>query len=418
MAEPKWINDEIKNKYDNSPFRIPLRNRERVIVEYALVDEDDFDKVNKYKWFLNATGYAQGTVGKKTIYLHYLILKKPDKGNVIENIDEDKLNNKKNNLKEVLIAEYKYNKNKNKKTTEPIYINNEIKNKYDNSPFKIPLRNREGVIVEYVLVDEDDYEKVNKYKWSLSNNGYAQGSINGKIIQLHHFVFKKPENGNVIDHINQDRLNDAKLNLREISRSENSHNQIKNTNIESTSKYKGVCWSKNENKWKSQCVFKKKIEFLGYFESEEEAAKAYDIFTFIKLKKKANNNNLVKYEDTLKINIDTIIKKPSNIYDLPKNISFNKNNNTYRARKSYKEQLYSGSNREKIEEAIEDLEEINKEIELLKQAKKEITRNNEGIPYIKVKDLEVLVDEEFWHELSNISWYINLGGYIFNTKLV
>jgi hypothetical protein len=218
---------------------------------------------------------------------------------------------------------------------EQIYISDEIKNKYDNSPFRIPLRNRAGIIIEYALVDEDDFEKVNKYKWSLSN-GYTYGKVNGKRILLHHFVFKNPENGNVIDHINEDKLNEQKLNLREVSQSENNHNKSKNTNIDSTSKFKGVSWNKNENKWTSNCCYEKKTFPLGYFETEEEAAKAYDIFTFIKIGEKANNNNLVKYEDTLTINIDTIIKKPSNIYDTPKHIIFNKSINKYFARKEYK----------------------------------------------------------------------------------
>jgi hypothetical protein len=416
MAEPKWINDEIKNKYDNSPFRIPLRNKEKIIIEYALVDAEDFDKVNKYKWHLS-NGYAQGEIKKNKIKLHHFILKKPDKGNVIENIDEDKLNDKNLNLREVSIAENRYNKNKNKKTTEPIYINDEIKNKYDNSPFRIPLRNREGVIIEFALVDEEDFEKVNKYKWSVSNC-YAQGIVEGKTIPLHHYILKKPKNGNVIDHVNQDKFNNEKLNLREVSQSVNSHNKIKNTNIESTSKYKGVTWNKKDQIWKSQCRINKKTEYLGSFEIEEEAAKAYDIYTFKKLEDKANNNNLVKYEDTLEININDIIKKPSNIYDLPKNIIFNKRDNTYRAKKNYKTQTYKGINREKIEEAIEDLKEINKKIELIKQEEEkennniEITRNNEGIPYIKVKDLKVLVDEEFWHKFNSMSWSINKNGYI------
>jgi hypothetical protein len=178
--------------------------------------------------------------------------------------------------------------------TESIWINDEIKNKYDNSPFRIPLRNKNKVIVEYALVDEDDYEKVNKYKWHLNPGGYAQGKIGRKDIRLHHFVFKKPEKGNIIDHINQDKCNDSKLNLREVSRSMNAHNQIKNTNIESSSKYKGVSWNKNENKWRAVSVFEKKTDSLGVFETEEEAAKAYDIYTFIKRGIEANNNNFCR----------------------------------------------------------------------------------------------------------------------------
>jgi hypothetical protein len=304
--------------------------------------------------------------------------------------------------------------------TEQIYISDEIKNKYDNSPFRIPLRNRAGVIIEYALVDEDDFEKVNKYKWCLNAGGYAQGTVDKKIILLHHFVLKKPKNGNVIDHIDEDKLNDENLNLREVSKSMNAHNQQKNTNIESSSKYKGVTWNKNGKKWYSQCTIDKDIVCLGSFETEEEAAKVYDIYTFIKLKKKANNNNLVKYEDTLNINIDDIVKKRSNKYDIPKNIQFDKTRNKFRADKSYNIKRYKGPSRDTVDEALKDLEEINKTIELLKQKendehnKKEITRNNEGIPYIIVQDLEVLVDEEFWHELSSMSWYISNKGYIQN----
>jgi hypothetical protein len=303
---------------------------------------------------------------------------------------------------------------------EPKWISDEIKNKYDNSPFRIPLRNRSGVIVEYALVDEDDFEKVNKYKWHLSN-GYACGTIEKKKILLHHFVFKKPTEANVIDHINQDKLNDEKLNLREASISENNHNKKKNTTIETSSKFKGVSWNKNAKKWKSQCSNEKKEIYLGAFDSEEEAAKQYDIYTFKIRGIEANNNNLVKYEDTLEVNIDKLIKKHSNKYDLPKNIHFEKTKKIYRALKSYKTKTYKGIYRETIDEALEDLEQINKEIELIKQIenddhnKKEITRNNKGIPYIKVKDLEVLVDENKWHEFSSMSWNIKKG-YIYNKK--
>jgi hypothetical protein len=136
----------------------------------------------------------------------------------------------------------------------------------------------------------------------------------------------------------------------------NGHNQIKNTNIESSSKYKGVCWSKNEKKWKSTCILEKKTEHLGYFESEEEAAKAYDTFTFIKIGEKANNNNLVKYEDTLEIDIDDIVKKPSNKYDIPKNILFHKPTNKFIAQKKYNKKKYTGTSRETVEDALKDFQ--------------------------------------------------------------
>jgi hypothetical protein len=303
---------------------------------------------------------------------------------------------------------------------EPIWINDEIKNKYDNSPFRIPLRNQNGVIVEYALVDEDDFEEVNKYKWCL-HIGYALGKVEKKTIRLHHFVFKKPENRNVIDHLDQDKLNDKKSNLREVSSTENSHNKKKNTNIESSSKYKGVSWNKINQKWLSNCSCEKKKVRLGSFEIEEEAAKIYDIYTFKVYGKEANNNNLVKYEDTFDINIDDLIKKSSNKYNIPKNISFNKTLNKFKADKYYKKK-YTGTYKETVEEALEDLEEINKEIESLKQIEKEehnkkiITRNNEGTAFIKVKDLEVLVDDEFWHEFKSVSWNINSRGYIYSPK--
>lgn len=46
---------------ENYPFRLPLRNKMKEIVDYTLVDEDDFHKVNKYKWHLSH-GYACGYV--------------------------------------------------------------------------------------------------------------------------------------------------------------------------------------------------------------------------------------------------------------------------------------------------------------------------------------------------------------------
>lgn len=296
--------------------------------------------------------------------------------------------------------------------SEPV-INDTIKNKYDNSPFRIPIRNKDG-IVDYALVDEDDFEKVNQYKWNF-NGEYVQTSIKSKSMRMHHFTLKKPDNENVIDHIDGDKLNNTKGNLREVSKLVNGHNQ-KKRNINASSKYKGVTWDTRGKNWRSTFLYKNKRIFLGYFEVEEEAAKKYDICTFKLFGKDAHNNNLVNYEDTLNINIDDIIKNPSNKYDTPQNIQYNKKKNRYTAVKIYKKKEYRGVARITIEEAVEDLEQLEIKIfsmlfvkDILDSATTPITRNNDGIPFIKVKDTEVLVDEDSWHQINKISWYIDKG---------
>lgn len=61
MSVEQYLDDTIKNKYQNSPYRIPLRNRAGIIIEFSLVEKDDFDRVNAHKWHLSG-GYANSTI--------------------------------------------------------------------------------------------------------------------------------------------------------------------------------------------------------------------------------------------------------------------------------------------------------------------------------------------------------------------
>jgi hypothetical protein len=297
------------------------------------------------------------------------------------------------------------------------WINEEIKNKYDNSPFRVPLRNREGIIVEYALVDKEDYEKVMGQRWSLSKE-YARASIKGKIVTLHHFVFKKPDGKNIIDHINRDNFNNKKKNLREVSKSFNSQNKniSKNTDINFTSEYIGVSKennSKYDKKYRAMC---QRIN-LGSFENEIEAAIQYDKYTYKIFGENAYNNRLIKYEDVVDINIDEIIIKKKE-RELPLNIKQVKDK--FLARRVYRKKTYSGKQREFIEDAQKDLIDINKKIikieeeEELQYLQKPIIRNNDGIAIIKVKDIEVLVDDDMWHKLNKVKWWDSKGYYSSN----
>ena len=127
------------------------------------------------------------------------------------------------------------------------------------------------------LVDDEDFENINKHKWNVMKRGktlYTQRhiTVDGKrtTIGIHNAVL----NGKWIDHIDHDGLNNTRSNLRFCTRSENNMNQRKKNNC--TSIYKGVYFSKNEKKWKSTIAINGKNVHLGYFVSETEAAKAYN----------------------------------------------------------------------------------------------------------------------------------------------
>lgn len=122
---------------------------------------------------------------------------------------------------------------------------------------------------KYAIVDEEDYERVSKYNWYY-NRGYARNSTVGA---LHRFVMRTPP-GMVTDHINHDTLDNRKSNLRVCPQSKNAKNC--SAHRDGSSVYKGVSWSKKHSKWKAQIRRYGKNTHLGLFESEEDAATAYD----------------------------------------------------------------------------------------------------------------------------------------------
>ena len=128
------------------------------------------------------------------------------------------------------------------------------------------------------LVDDEDYDLVSRYKWhylkrDCDSPGYASSKIDGKNIGMHRFIMGN-NNNLVIDHISGDTLDNRKVNLRFCTQQQNMWNRRKRK--QTLSKYMGLSKGKNRKKWQVQFWIDGKKKTIGQFESEEDAARAYD----------------------------------------------------------------------------------------------------------------------------------------------
>lgn len=138
---------------------------------------------------------------------------------------------------------------------------------------------------QFAKVDDEDYERINKHKW-LYSQGYAVRAVRvksgrfGQVRLLMHHIILPRRDGYEIEHRDRDGTNNTRSNLRYATHSENLRNQkIHSDNLTG---YKGVSLVKLRVKmsWKkpyiAQIVFNYKHKTIGYFETAEEAARAYD----------------------------------------------------------------------------------------------------------------------------------------------
>ena len=123
-------------------------------------------------------------------------------------------------------------------------------------------------------IDDEDYEFVKGYTWYCDSNGYIRATVNQKTVLLHRLIMNAPK-GMEIDHVNGDKVDDRKSNLRICTHQQNVHN-TKPTLNPRTSCYKGVCWHKTTKKWQAYINFHRKKKYLGLFATEEESALAYN----------------------------------------------------------------------------------------------------------------------------------------------
>lgn len=121
------------------------------------------------------------------------------------------------------------------------------------------------------LVDDEDADMILQYNWILlhgvgHSTKYAVRSGCAGFM-MHRFLMSPPP-GMVVDHIDHNGLNNQRANLRVVTYSQNTHHR--------RNPAKGYTWEGARRKWKAAIVVDGKSIYLGRFDTEQEAASAYE----------------------------------------------------------------------------------------------------------------------------------------------
>lgn len=306
--------------------------------QVAIVDAEDFEWLSQYKWQAKWDKCKKGyyaVTGKSilksfsTTIMHRLIVG-AKKGDIVDHIDGNGLNNRKSNLRIVTSTENAINHkirsdntssvtgvrfrksckkwyafiSINKKETflgsfvnfeDAVDARGKAEKKYygdfvrksdqivevkidtpkrDHTPIIWYLLGYGEVYVvpltqdQFSIIDKIDYDSVKSFVWHTTAQGYAATRINGKVVLLHRFI-SRPEGGLVTDHINGDRLDNRRGNLRNITQLQNTwnySNESKITNIKNI--------TRRNKRWIVRMYIDYKEVWLGSFPTLEEAIEA------------------------------------------------------------------------------------------------------------------------------------------------
>jgi len=127
-------------------------------------------------------------------------------------------------------------------------------------------------------LDDADYDRAKAFHWHKTTNGYVAGYVveqGGRRVYLHRWLLDA-QPGQFVDHIDGNKLNNRRSNLRLVTRSQNQANRRHNRT--SRSRYKGVTWHKRRKRWMARIQVRGRRITIGYFNDPLQAAYEYDAF--------------------------------------------------------------------------------------------------------------------------------------------
>ena len=127
-------------------------------------------------------------------------------------------------------------------------------------------------------IDPDDYEAVSWYNWYIDPQGYPRTSVGKAIkgrpstkrwVRLHNFLMGPAPIGFCWDHMNRDKRDNRRVNLRAVTHKANMRNV--NPQKNNTSGTRGVSWVSSKRKWRAYIKSDGTMKQIGYFRSLENA---------------------------------------------------------------------------------------------------------------------------------------------------
>jgi len=122
-------------------------------------------------------------------------------------------------------------------------------------------------------LDEADMVRVMQHEWYFDpHTGYTRRKVDG--MPMHVFLMGEAPPGFIWDHVNRDRQDNRQSNLRLATHSQSGANR--NVGSTGTSRYRGVYRHYRLPRWVAQIKVQGKVKYLGLYDSQEDAARAYD----------------------------------------------------------------------------------------------------------------------------------------------
>lgn len=125
-------------------------------------------------------------------------------------------------------------------------------------------------------IDDKDYEFINQFRWSKNSNGYIMTRIKNKPFLIHRLIMNITNSNIDVDHINKNKIDNTRNNLRLCVAKQN----LRNTGplVNSKSGIRGVSWDKINKCWRCQIRYENKVYNLVLTKYKELAAKTYAYF--------------------------------------------------------------------------------------------------------------------------------------------